>query len=223
MEPRSQTQQLSDQKAPPLEFNFNDEPSDELTDLTADQILEKLMRGNQRYVDHKLRHPHQTGLQMEEIAAGQHPIAIILGCADSRVPPEIIFDQGLGDLFVIRVAGNILDDAILGSIEYATEEFGVRLVMVLGHERCGAIAAAVQGGEALGHISTLVSAILPALQNLEPFPADPIEAAVRANVQWVVQQLRRSEPILTSLLEVGKLKVVGARYDLDDGEVQIIA
>ena len=223
MEPRTLTQELSDQEAPPLEFDFNDEPSDDPTDLTADQILEKLMRGNQRYVAHKLRHPHQTGLQMEEVAAGQHPIAIILGCADSRVPPEIIFDQGLGDLFVIRVAGNILDDAILGSIEYAAEEFGVGLVMVLGHERCGAIAATVKGGEILGHISTLVNAILPALQNLEPFPADPIEMAVRANVQWVVQQLRRSEPILTSLLEVGKLKVVGARYDLDDGEVQIIA
>ena len=109
--------------------------------MTAEAVLELLMKGNRRYVTKHLTHQHQDAARIHEIATGQHPIATMLGCFDSRVPPEAIFDQGLGDLFVIRVAGNVVDAVVLGSIAYAVAEFGVSLVMVLGHERCGAVTA----------------------------------------------------------------------------------
>jgi carbonic anhydrase len=159
---------------------------------------------------------------MRAIAAGQHPFAIILGCADSRVPPEIIFDQGLGDLFVIRVAGNILDDAILGSIEYAVEELGTALVLVLGHERCGAVAATVKHAEVVGHISTLINAIQPAVDRAKNEPGDLLDNAIRANIELVVAQLKSSMPVADLVLK-NKLTVVGAQYNLKCGSVDLIA
>ena len=145
-----------------------------------------------------------------------------MSCSDSRVPPEIIFDQGLGDLFVIRLAGNILDDAALGSLEYAVEHLGVKYIMVLGHERCGAVDAAVKGGEIPGHIGSLVKAIQPAVEKVKNLPGDLLDNAVRANVTMVVQQLKSSGPILEELVKKGDLAIAGARYDLDDGEVKIL-
>src|SRR6476661_5513416 len=117
--------------------------SGETAALSADDALAKLMAGNQRYTRHKEQHPDESLARRKELIGGQHPFAIVLGCADSRVSPELLFDQGLGDLFVIRVAGNIADDAILGSIEYAIEHLGAKLILVLGHEKCGAVSAAV--------------------------------------------------------------------------------
>ncbi|HEY4484757.1 MAG TPA: carbonic anhydrase, partial [Nitrospiria bacterium] len=126
--------------------------------LNPDKALTMLMEGNARYVEGKMLHPNQAADRMGELAKGQHPFAVILGCADSRVPPEIVFDQGLGDLFVLRVAGNIADDAVIGSIEYAVEHLGTTLVFVLGHERCGAVSAAVEvvtkGAKVPGHIGS---------------------------------------------------------------------
>ncbi len=179
--------------------------------ISGDVAQQKLIDGNKRYVDAKLSHPNQTPQRRTEVAQGQHPFAAIVSCADSRVPPEIIFDQGLGDLFVIRLAGNILDDAALASLEYAVEHLGVKYIMVLGHERCGAVEATIKGGETPGHIGSLVKAIQPAVDN-----------AVRANVTMVVQQLKSSAPILGELVKKGALTVVGARYDLDDGVVAIL-
>lgn len=127
--------------------------------MNATHALEKLKAGNQHYVTGQLVMMHQSGSRMRVIAIGQHPFAIILGYADSRVPPKIIFDQGLGDLFVIRVAGNIIDDAILSIIEYAVEELKTSLVLVLGHECCGAVAATIKHASMVGHISTLLNAI----------------------------------------------------------------
>jgi carbonic anhydrase len=152
-----------------------------------------------------------------------HPFAVILGCADSRVPPEIVFDEGLGDLFVIRVAGNILDDGTLASIEFATAELGVPLVMVLGHERCGAVAATLKGDEVPGHISRLLDAIKPALEQVKGQTGNQLDNAVRANIKMVVGQITSSKPVLTELVQQGKLKIVGGRYDLDSGTVEIIA
>ncbi|MDX2211683.1 MAG: carbonic anhydrase [Oculatellaceae cyanobacterium bins.114] len=190
--------------------------------MNANHALEKLIAGNQRYVTSQLVHHHQSASRMRAIAVGQHPFAIILGCADSRVPPEIIFDQGLGDLFVIRVAGNILDDAILGSIEYAVAELGTALVLVLGHERCGAVAATVNHAQILGHISTLLSAIQPAIDRAKTEPGDLLDNAVRANIELVVEQLKSSMPV-AELVQHNRLKVVGAQYNLNCGEVEIIA
>jgi len=190
--------------------------------MNATHALEKLMAGNYRYVNDQLMHHHQSGSRMRIIAAGQHPFAIILGCADSRVPPEIIFDQGLGDLFVIRVAGNILDDAILGSIEYAAVELGTSLVLVLGHERCGAVAATIKHAHVPGHINTLLNAIQPAVERVKHEAGDLLDNAVRANIKLVVEQLKASMPV-AELVRCDRLKVVGAQYNLEHGVVEIIA
>ena len=197
-------------------------PAAKTTAISAQQALQLLIEGNKRYSFRKFNHPHQDAARLLEVAQGQHPFAIILSCADSRVPPEIVFDQGLGDLFVVRVAGNILDDAVLGSIEFAAEQLNVPLVMVLGHERCGAVKAAVEGGNAPVHISTLVKAIQPAVAKVKGKPGDLLDNAVRANVQMVVEQMKVSEP-LSELVKTKKLQIVGGRYDLDQGTVEIIA
>jgi carbonic anhydrase len=191
--------------------------------VSADQALQKLMDGNKRYTKAKLKHPDQDSVRRAEVAKGQHPYAIIIGCADSRVPPEIIFDQGLGDLFIIRIAGNVIDNPGLGSIEYGVEHLNVKLVMVLGHEKCGAVDAAVKGSEAAGHIGSLIEAIKPAVEKAKTESGDMLDNAVKENVKMVVAQLKASKPILAEMVEKGKIKIVGARYDLDTGAVELIA
>jgi len=190
---------------------------------SGEQALQSLVAGNMRYVGTKLAHPNQSAERRLEVAKGQRPFAAILGCSDSRVPPELIFDQGLGDLFVVRVAGNVVDDVVLGSLEYAVAHLGVSLIMVLGHERCGAVEAALKGGEAPGHVRSVVAAIAPAVEKVKGQPGDPLNNAVSANVEMVVAQLRSSQPVLSVIVGVGKLRVVGARYDLDSGWADLIA
>jgi carbonic anhydrase len=190
---------------------------------TADQALAALLAGNQRYLDERMTHRRQDTDRVSQLAQSQAPIAVILGCSDSRVPPEVIFDHGLGDLFVIRVAGNVVDDVVLGSIEYGADSLGVPLVMVLGHERCGAVTAAVKHLAVPGHVSTLVRAIAPAMAGLEVGEKDPIGAVVLANIRQSVAQIKSSNPVMAALVKQGKVKVVGARYDLDDGRVEIVA
>lgn len=190
--------------------------------LSGEASRQKLIDGNKRYVDAKLSHLNQTAERRAEVAKGQHPFSAIVSCSDSRVPPEVIFDQGLGDLFVIRLAGNILDDAALGSLEYAVAHLGIKYILVLGHERCGAVDATVKGGEVPGHIGSLVKAIQPAVDKVKNQPGDLLDNAVRANVTMVVQQLKSSGPILESSVKKGELTIDGARYDLDDGVVAIL-
>jgi carbonic anhydrase len=189
--------------------------------LPADEALARLMAGNQRYMKHKEQHPDESLARRKELVGGQHPFAVIIGCADSRVSPELLFDQGLGDLFVIRVAGNIVDDDILGSIEYAIEHLGTRLILVLGHEKCGAVSAAVEGGEAAGHLKALVAAIQPSVQETANDPGDKIHNCVIANARRVARQIRESEPILKEYVERKGLKVVAADYMLDTGKVNL--
>ncbi len=158
--------------------------------------------------------------------AEQRPFAIILGCADSRVPPEIVFDEGLGDLFVIRLAGHIVDAATTGSIEYAAVELGVRLVVVLGHEACGAVKAALAAHDASelpGHMRSLAHAVAPAIARARHLPGDLLSNAVQANIKLAVDKLRASTPILAPLVQSGSLEVVGAFYDLHSGLVGIVA
>jgi len=191
------------------------------------EVLLRLMNGNKLYVAGKPRHPRLTLERRVEVANDQKPFAAILGCSDSRVPPEILFDQGLGDLFVIRVAGNVVDDAVQGSIEYAVEELAVPLVMVLGHERCGAVKAAVEvvekGGQLPGQIETIINAIKPAVEKAKGKPGNLLDNAINANVLMVVDKLKVSKPIIAKFVEEGKLKVVGANYGLKSGIVRIIA
>ncbi len=189
--------------------------------LTPDQALARLMEGNERYVHAKMRHPDESPARRQQLIAAQHPFAIILGCADSRVAPELLFDEGLGDLFVIRVAGNIVDDAVLGSIEYAVEHLGTKLVVVLGHEGCGAVSAAVSG-DAAGHVTTLVKAIRPAAQATANQPGDKIHNCVIENARRVARQIRESEPVLREEVQAKRLKVVAADYALDTGKVSLL-
>ena len=190
--------------------------------FSNDRFVQKLLDGNKRYVEGKPSHPNQTPERRQHVANGQHPFAVIVSCSDSRVPPEIIFDQGIGDLFVVRVAGNVIDDKGVGSIEYAAEHLHVSVILVLGHERCGAVEAAVKGGEAPGHIKRLVEAIRPAVENAKGRPGDLAENAMRGNVKLAVDHLKASKPILEHLVHKGTLSVIGARYDLDDGQVTLI-
>ncbi|MEG4234056.1 carbonic anhydrase [Microcoleus sp. Pol11C3] len=194
-----------------------------ISDITPSSALKKLMEGNQRYIEQKRTFPDQARSRIVEVAQGQHPFATILACSDSRVAPEIIFDQGLGDLFDIRIAGNFLDDVVLGNIEYATLELGVPLLVILGHERCGAVKAALDGKALPGHLSTLVAAIKPAVDTTKNLSGDAWDNAVTANVKINVNKLQSSSPILAEAVKAGKLKVVGGRYDLDSGKVEIIA
>lgn len=190
--------------------------------MTADAALARLMDGNTRFVAGQLTHPDQTRQHRESLAKSQSPFAVILSCSDSRVPPELLFDAGFGSLFVVRVAGNIVDDAILGSIEYAVEHLGAPLVMVLGHERCGAVTAATQPGEPEAHIKSLVQAIKPAVDAVKGQPGDLVDNAIAANVRLGVKQLGTSREILGKHLDEHKLTIVGARYDLDTGAVELV-
>jgi carbonic anhydrase len=188
----------------------------------ADAALARLMEGNRRYTHQKVKHPDESLSRRKELEGTQHPFAVILGCADSRVPPELLFDQGLGDLFVIRVAGNIVDDAILGSIEYAVEHLNTKLIVVLGHEKCGAVTAAVEGGAPAGHLAALVEAIRPVLAVTADMPGDKIHNCVLENARRVARQVRQSEPVLKEAGERRGLKVIAADYALDTGAVTLL-
>jgi carbonic anhydrase len=187
--------------------------------VTAEAALAELSAGNAHHVAHRYQHPHETAERQRQLVSSQYPHAQILSCADSRVPPEIIFDQGLGDIFTVRVAGNVVSDIELGSLEYGAEHLHVPLLVVLGHQHCGAVTAAVEGGGPDGHIGALIALLRPAVEQTRGLPGDPVENAVKANVEMVVKQLRSSTPVLAELVSEGKLKVVGAIYSLDTGKV----
>ncbi|MBW8862316.1 MAG: carbonic anhydrase, partial [Acidobacteria bacterium] len=182
-------------------------------------VLRELREGNEHHAAKRYQHPHQSAARQRELASGQHPHAIILTCADSRVAPEIILDQGLGDLFDVRVAGNVAGDAELASIEYAALHLHTPVLVVMGHQKCGAVMAAAESGEAEGHLPFLIAMIRPAVEKASGQPGDLIENAVRINVENVVAQIRRSRPVLSEAVERGELTVVGAVYSLDTGKV----
>jgi len=191
-----------------------------MTDSKKNDPLVLLMEGNKRFASEKSIHPHQDSAQRKKVSSGQKPFAVIVGCSDSRVPPEIIFDQGIGDLFIIRVAGNIVDDMALGSIEYAVEHLGTELVVVLGHSKCGAVTATAKGEEAPGHIESIAKIIKPAVEKAKGQKGDIIENAIRNNIEMVKNKILSSEPIITKMVREGRLKVIGAYYDIDTGIVE---
>ena len=201
-------------------------PPPEPTVNTPDGALNNLMAGNARYMQGSPIHPNQSAERQAEVAQGQHPWAAILGCIDSRVPPELVFDQGLGDLFVARTAGQVIDNVVLGSLEFAVEE-GVKLIMVLGHQSCGAVNATIQTLQTNGHaedqIATLVEAIKPAVIEAQSQPGDLLDNSVRANVKLEVEYLKSSSQIISQALDQGTIGLVGARYDLGTGAVSVIA
>jgi carbonic anhydrase len=191
------------------------------TSLSGEQALERLFEGNRRYLSSHMSHPHLSSRRRLELEQDQHPFAAILGCADSRMPPELIFDQGLGDLFVVRVAGNVLDSAIIGSLEYAAEHLGTPLILVLGHSRCGAITAVAQG-HLSGHERSLERLLQPALARARQEEGDLVDHAVKAHAGMGAEALRHSHPILYKLVRDGRLLVQAAYYDLDTGAVSLL-
>ena len=199
--------------------------------ISADAALERLVEGNRRYVADKPGLTASTNQdRRQELTTGQEPFAIILGCADSRVPTEVLFDQGLGDLFVVRVAGNIAAPTQIGSIEYAAINCGTRLVVVLGHSSCGAVQATVgaltkPGGDVSENILPVVQRIVPAVEplldsELRDQPGDLLRASIRANVQKTVGDLIANSDILAGLARDDGLRIVGAEYSLTTGEVE---
>ncbi|MBI5879603.1 MAG: carbonic anhydrase [Chloroflexi bacterium] len=189
--------------------------------VTATEALQQLLDGNNRFALSRAAHPRQSGVDRIRIARDPQPFAAILACADSRVPPELVFDQGLGDLFVVRVAGNVVDDVVLGSLEYAVERFGIPLVVVLGHQECAAVESTIQA-ERVGHIGNLVDAIRPAVEQARRQTGDLLENAITTNIQMGVQQLRKAQPLLARMSDAGTLRIVGARYALYTGLVEVV-
>jgi carbonic anhydrase len=198
-----------------------DELPDSAAALSPNEALQKLLEGNQRFVQHHPLYPDQSQVRLQAVAQAQHPFATILSCADSRVPAELIFDQGIGDIFDVRIAGNIATPEAIGSIEYAVALLDTPLLMVLGHERCGAVTAAVQNQALPGEMNTFVKAILPAVARVQPRSADIVDQAVVANVHYQIEQLQRSS-LLAERQQSGQLRIVGGRYDLDTGQVTLL-
>ena len=190
--------------------------------ISPDAALAKLMAGNARYAKGNVAHPHQSDARRAEVAKGQKPFAIVVGCSDSRTSPELVFDQGLGDVFVTRLAGSIVDDAALGSIEYGVEHLGASVIVVLGHERCGAVDAAMKGGKLPGKIGAVVKPILPAVKAVQKSATPTLDATIDENARLTAAGLANRSEILEGHVKAGKLKIVAARYDLDSGRVTLV-
>jgi carbonic anhydrase len=191
------------------------------SEATPDEALKMLIEGNKRFTSRKPKSPRQNFARLTEVAKKQKPFAAILGCADSRVPSEIVFDQGFGDLFVCRVAGNVATDEEVGSLEFGTLVLGSKVILVLGHERCGAVEATIKGASVPGKIGSILEAIRPAALETESVTKDRLEATIKGNVKLQVDNLKKS-PVLAQLIQEKKLKIAGGYYDLDTGRVILV-
>ncbi|MGO9056579.1 MAG: carbonic anhydrase [Candidatus Binataceae bacterium] len=189
--------------------------------VSGADALTKLLDGNQRYEQGHPELPSQSVERRTDLANGQHPFASVLGCSDSRVPPELVFDQGLGDLFVVRLAGNVADQVAIESIDYSVTHLGVRLVMVLGHDKCGAVTAAVLGHEEPGDVGPMLRELSPAVAATRKMPGNRIDNAIRENVILTVRKLSTSKE-LRGMVKSGDLKIVGGIYSLASGKVEIL-
>lgn len=181
---------------------------------TPSELLQRLVDGNKRYAQDELRHADHSADRRNNLVQRQKPFAVIMGCSDSRVPPEVIFDQGVGELFVVRIAGNVAGPIELDSIDYATKVLGASVILVLGHESCGAITAVIQNNTA--DIKNVAALIQPAVKN-----TTDLETAIKANVRYVVANLKK-RPLSKSLIDENKLICVGAYYHIQSGEVEIL-
>jgi carbonic anhydrase len=193
--------------------------------VTADQALGLLQEGNRRFVAGNLTSLGSLIQDRAEVATGQSPMAVIVSCSDSRVPPELVFDQSLGELFVVRTAGQVIDESARSSIVYGVDFLKAPLVVVMGHSRCGAVEAAVaalQGGTIPGYAFRLAEGIGPAVRRVMSQPGNMLENAIRANVHWGVEQIQNSEPLLAEDVRQGRMTVVGAYYSFTTGQVSLL-
>ena len=191
-------------------------------DMTPDQALQSLMEGNQRFITRKTKNINRDFERLVAVAKSQKPFAAILSCADSRIPSEIIFDRGFGDLFVCRVAGNVVTSEEMGSLEFGSLVLGTKVILVMGHKRCGAVDATIKGAQVPGQIGSLLEAIKPGVEKSKGKSGDRLENASKANVLVQVENLK-SSPVISQLIQEGKLKVVGGYYDLDTGKVTLLS
>jgi carbonic anhydrase len=187
---------------------------------TPDDAMNELKNGNKRFTDGKLENTDYKE-QVQATKEDQHPHSVILSCLDSRVPPEIVFDQGFGNIFVARVAGNIEDDNILGSLEFATKIKGSKLIVVLGHNKCGAVKGAVDNAE-LGNLTQLVNQIKPAITGDKSNPDKMLDETSRKNVKLTIENILKHSEVISDLVKEGKVKIVGAYYDLNTGKVEFM-
>jgi carbonic anhydrase len=191
--------------------------------ITPEEAIVRLQEGNVRFASGKSLRPNQTVERIKQLSTGQNPFAIIMSCSDSRVPSEIVFDQGLGDLFIVRTAGQVSSYASWGSMEFAVAVLGAKLIVVMGHTKCGAVAAACKVPEVPGHIVTLINAIKPAAEKALNLPGEHIENSVKVNVAMQVQMLRSLEPVFAKRVRSGELQIIGGVYDLDTGKVEFLS
>jgi carbonic anhydrase len=198
------------------------EPAEAYNNITPDAALKLLMDGNKRFTSGRSRHTNQNLANLRGVAKSQKPFAAILSCADSRVPSEIIFDRGFGDLFVCRVAGNVVTPEETGSLEFGAAVLGAKVLLVMGHQKCGAVDATIKGAQVPGQIASLIDAIKPSLTNLDTTKSNQLEAAIKANVVYQVGKIKES-PVISPLIEEGKLKVVGAYFNFDSGKVSLLS
>ena len=190
---------------------------------TPDEVLVELMAGNKRFVEGKPESRNQDYIRLQEVSTGQAPLVSVMGCADSRVPIEIIFDRGFGDLFVVRDAGNIATPEEIGSLEYGTFVLNSKILMVLGHEKCGAVKAALAGDPLPGQMGSIIAAIQPAIDRASKDDSEEFYIeTIKRNVMLQVERVN-SSPLLHQLVEEGKLKIVGAYYSLKTGEVTLLS
>lgn len=188
--------------------------------ISADKALEKLVQGNKRFVELKQKHPDENKKRRAEMVKGQHPFVVILSCSDSRVPPELIFDQGLGDIFEIRNAGNVLDEHVIGSIEYAVMHCGVKLIVIMGHQDCGAIAATLSGISETKYIKSLEDSIQPAIDDCKKKGLEiNSDNVVKAHVTQDINELLSQDTELVKYMKEHDVKIIPAYYHLDSGVV----
>mgnify|MGYP001819776263 CR=1 FL=1 len=189
--------------------------------LTKEEAFRRVLEGHWRYLDNNRLNRVVTSDDRQRHVEGQYPFASILGCADSRVSPEVIFDQGQGDLFVVRVAGQVVGEFEIASLEYSVEHLGVSLIIVMGHENCGAVKAAIEAGEVDGAIGSLIKEIKPAVELAESMEGDLLPNAVRSQVVLAVDNLVDRSPLLQEAVDAGRLRIIGLIYGLSDGDLDI--
>lgn len=209
-----------------LAFSFNISTSfasHEIDNLSAKEAMQKLKQGNKRFVENKAQHPDETLERKKEMLKGQQPFVVILSCSDSRVPPELIFDQGLGDIFEIRNAGNVLNEHVIGSIEYAVMHCGVKLIVIMGHQDCGAIAATLSGVSETKYIQALEDSIKPAIEDCKCKGLEiNSDNVVKAHVMQDIIELLEQDSELVKYMDNHDVKIIPAYYHLDSGKVDFM-
>lgn len=201
--------------------------SSEMSKVSPDEAIKMLKEGNERFVEQKRANPNSDKVRILEVSKGQKPFVTINGCSDSRVPPELVFDQGLGDIFVVRTAGNVSATDQIGTIEYGTEHLGTRLVVVLGHTKCGAVTAVAKGEHVHGNIPALVSSIVPPVKKVqEAHSSQPVDSwlneAIKENAYASIANILKKSDTVRELVMNGKVKIVVAIYDVDSGKVEFL-